>query len=124
MVNSRIEYLIERVLQNTCTLQEKMELAKWIEESSNDDELKLILGEKWIDFEPRHTISHDRAGEMLASILKKEPTSNVEPGPRIGQLSGSSRGSEQALGGRGALKKLERLLAHQHGQAAVAGQRA
>jgi len=87
MEKSRIQYLIERFFQNTCTQQEKVELAKWIEESSHDDELKQIMDEKWMNFESRHKIAPDRAGEILAAILKNKVTDIGETVPIVKRLS-------------------------------------
>lgn len=87
MANRRIHYLVERFFQNRCTQQEKTELAKWIKESPDDDELKQLLAEEWTNFESKHQMAPQRATEILETILSSKVPVAEETLPVIKRLN-------------------------------------
>lgn len=69
MTESNIRYLVQRVLRNQCSPEEKEALAAWIVKSENDTRLKNLLEEAWKDFESSEIMPDHKAEAMLAAIL-------------------------------------------------------
>src|SRR5690349_21519062 len=52
MLRERMQYLLDRYFQGICTAEEKEELARWINESKDDELLKQLVGNSWERFQP------------------------------------------------------------------------
>jgi ferric-dicitrate binding protein FerR (iron transport regulator) len=74
MLRERIQYLMERYFNGTCTAEEKRELAKWISEVQHDDDLKEVVAQTWDQFHPVDRMPDEVSERIQASLFEKEPT--------------------------------------------------
>ncbi len=70
--DERIYYLIDRFFNNSCSMEERLELAGWIAQSRNDAALKEYLAEIWQRFEPREDMPAEKANHLFTTILDTE----------------------------------------------------
>lgn len=79
-----VNQLLELYFLGEISPQEKILLAKWIEQPENEEELSRLLFEKWERFETNNAIPSGQSDEMLSMILAKakeiEHVQSVKPG--------------------------------------------
>lgn len=61
--------LIERLLDGSITPAEKEQLAQWILNDTNEEQLHSIMQQAWTDFQPGQTLPAEKADQILGSIL-------------------------------------------------------
>lgn len=77
MSNDRITTLLEKLMSNTCTWQEKKELFELIE-NVDDPQLKAVLEATWLQYDkPSHNLADANSREILNNILHRKPASHV-----------------------------------------------
>lgn len=59
MSDARIQYLISRLLEGTCSPVEKEELARWVNQAEGDDALKNMLEQAWEKYEPESALKEE-----------------------------------------------------------------
>jgi transmembrane sensor len=69
MNDNRLDVLFERYINGSCTPEEARELMELIARS-DDPQVKMLLTELWN--RPSHKLSHNKADEILKSILEKQ----------------------------------------------------
>jgi len=65
-----IAALIERLLDGSITPAEKQQLAQWLLDDSNEEQLHSIMERAWSDFQPGQTLPAGKADQILESILQ------------------------------------------------------
>lgn len=79
-----VNQLLELFFLGEISPEEKILLAKWIEQPENEEELSRLLFEKWEMFETNNAIPARQSDEMLSKILEKakeiEKAKPVKPG--------------------------------------------
>lgn len=70
MAEDRIYYLMDRLLHNASTEQEKAELARWINLFADGTELKNVLERIWDRYEPDTRMPAEKADRVLSAILQ------------------------------------------------------
>jgi ferric-dicitrate binding protein FerR (iron transport regulator) len=77
MSNDRITALLEKLMSNTCTWQEKKELFELIE-NVDDPQLKAVLEATWLQYDrPFHNLADANSREILNNILQRKPATQV-----------------------------------------------
>lgn len=71
MLRERIQYLMERYFNETCTAEEKKELAKWIG-AQDDNDLKEVVAQVWERYQPVTTMPDEVSERIQASLFEKE----------------------------------------------------
>jgi ferric-dicitrate binding protein FerR (iron transport regulator) len=74
MLRERLQYLVNRYFNGTCTEQERVELAEWIDAAPDDDALKELLEESWNRYEPDAAMPEEMSERILSSLFVKEPS--------------------------------------------------
>ena len=84
MYESRLEYLLNRYMQSSCTEQEEEELMKLLSNSSSKDQVKRIIENVIEHTHEEVEMSEGSASSILASILEKgqTPIMTAEEKPR------------------------------------------
>lgn len=72
MLRERMQYLLDRYFQGICTADEKEELARWINESKDDELLKQLAGNSWERFQPAEPMPAAVSERIQAAILPAE----------------------------------------------------
>lgn len=65
----RIQYLLQRYLEQTCTEEEKTELAGWISEAQHNEALQEALEQAWLQHRPSEPMPGEVSDRVLASIF-------------------------------------------------------
>lgn len=74
MSNDRITALLEKLMSNSCTWQEKKELFESIE-NVDDPQLKAVLEAAWLQYNrPSHNLADANSRVILDNILKRKPS--------------------------------------------------
>lgn len=71
MADKTIISLWQRFFREGLSPEEKEALAQWIENSSQNEELKALLENSWNEFEPDGKITDEKAASMLGTILAR-----------------------------------------------------
>lgn len=72
MLRERIQYLMERYFNETCTAEEKKELARWIGGIQDDNDLKEVVVKVWERYQPIATMPDEVSKRIQASLFEKE----------------------------------------------------
>lgn len=72
MLRERLQYLVNRYFNGTCTEEEQTELARWIDTAENDDALKEMVEETWSGYQPKTAMPEEVSGRILSSLFVKE----------------------------------------------------
>jgi transmembrane sensor len=70
----RIQYLLRRYLSQTCTEEEKTELARWIEEAQHDDALREALEQAWLQHRPLTPMPDEVSDRVLSAVFEAGET--------------------------------------------------
>lgn len=74
MLRERLQYLVNRYFDGTCTNDEQLELARYIDAAANDDALKAVLEETWSNYQPTAEMPADMPGRVLTAVFAQEQT--------------------------------------------------
>lgn len=69
MHNARIEYLLNQFFCNQCTDTEKSELAIYIENNSNDNELRMVLEQIWANYNHPSSMPDEVSQRIMQNIF-------------------------------------------------------
>lgn len=85
MTEQRAKYLLSLYFRQGCTPAEQEELDKWIHDCPDDEDLRRIMQEVWVDFAPTEAMDNDRAQQILSQILTPNvwTAPNVSPAPNV-----------------------------------------
>ena len=83
MPSARIKYLVERYFDNTCTPDERLELARWISEEASEDMLGEALGASWESYAPQLGMPDEMSDRIVASLFGTAPAAKAVPQRRI-----------------------------------------
>lgn len=72
MLRERMQYLMERYFNGTCTAAEKHELAQWISEVQDDQDLKEVVAQTWERFRPEDRMPDEVSTRIQASLFEEE----------------------------------------------------
>lgn len=72
MSEGRIDDLVAKFFQQTCTPAEKRELAAWIEQSADDAALQRVLERAWAHYEPVADLTPTASSRILDDILGRQ----------------------------------------------------
>ncbi|WP_119079130.1 FecR family protein [Chitinophaga alhagiae] len=72
MLRERLQYLVNRYFNGTCTEDEQKELARWIDTAGNDSALKELLEEAWSGYQPDVSMPEDMSGRILSAVFVQE----------------------------------------------------
>ena len=73
MSESRLNYLFQVYFNKTATARERDELMELLMHSENDERVKILLTDTWVQFSSQNKLFNNKRGdEMLANILQKE----------------------------------------------------
>lgn len=72
MLRERLQYLVNRYFNGTCTEDEQKELARWIDSARNDDALKELLEEAWSGYKPDVTMPGEMSERILSAVFEEE----------------------------------------------------
>ncbi|MEO7044232.1 MAG: FecR domain-containing protein, partial [Ferruginibacter sp.] len=70
---------MKRYIGRTCTNKEREELAGWISQFRDDEQLTQFLEKIWADYEPVDKMASERANAILSSILLSQVEQKQEP---------------------------------------------
>jgi ferric-dicitrate binding protein FerR (iron transport regulator) len=71
MPTERIQYLVQRFFNNSCTPEEKEELAAWIIMPGNNEPLKELLRNAWEDHTPHTEMPEDMSQRLLTAMFRE-----------------------------------------------------
>lgn len=74
MSEGRIDDLVAKFFQQTCTPAEKRELATWIEQSADDAALQQVLERAWANYEPVANLTAGASSRIMDGILGRQGT--------------------------------------------------
>lgn len=69
MISARISYLAARYFDNTCTPAEKLELAAWIGQQTDDAVLEAVLGEAWESHVPLIMMPDEMSERIVTAMF-------------------------------------------------------
>jgi ferric-dicitrate binding protein FerR (iron transport regulator) len=69
MISARVSYLAARYFDNTCTPAEKLELAAWVVQQTDDAVLEEVLGEAWESHVPEITMPGEMSDRIVAALF-------------------------------------------------------
>ncbi|WP_343702056.1 FecR domain-containing protein [Chitinophaga sp.] len=72
MLRERLQYLVNRYFNGTCTEDEQKELARWIDSARNDDTLKELLEEAWSGYKPDVAMPGEMSERILSAVFEEE----------------------------------------------------
>lgn len=74
MSNARIQYLVNRYFNGTCSGEERQELADWVNRSESDTAIQAVLENAWRDYEPGEAerLAGEAAMERVYTRLSEE----------------------------------------------------
>jgi ferric-dicitrate binding protein FerR (iron transport regulator) len=98
MPSARIKYLVERYFDNTCTPDERLELARWISEEASEDMLGEALGASWESYVPQLGMPDEMSDRIVASLFGTAPAAKAVPQRRIGRYAWWAAASILLLG--------------------------
>ena len=75
----KIEYLVHRYFSDACTLEEKDELARWIQQSGDNDALRNVLQQAWEKYEPVALMPDEVSGRILSSLFGPQQETHTAP---------------------------------------------
>ncbi|GEP95800.1 iron dicitrate transporter FecR [Chitinophaga cymbidii] len=67
-----MQYLMERYFNDTCTAEERQELAEWISEAGHDDDLKAVVAQTWERFHPADQMPDEVSARIQAALFSDE----------------------------------------------------
>lgn len=73
MISERMNYLVERFFNQSISDHEKVELAKWIEQAKNDEQLKEVLEHAWQQHTATVAMPDEMSERIESFIFRKEP---------------------------------------------------
>lgn len=71
MSKDRIQYLLDRLLEGSCSDAESRELADWMDSLGDEEDWGRRLEKLWQDFHPGDHMDPERAQNMLSGILQQ-----------------------------------------------------
>ncbi|CAL1519336.1 FecR domain-containing protein [Chitinophaga sp. MM2321] len=74
----RINDLVEKFFQQSCTAEEKVELAAWIQQSANDEALREVLETAMMQYEPEVAMPGDASERVLANLFGPSRTEEAD----------------------------------------------
>lgn len=77
MSEGRIDDLVAKFFQQTCTAAEKRELATWIEQSADDAALQRVLERAWANYEPVADLTATASSRIMDDILGRQGAAPV-----------------------------------------------
>lgn len=84
MPDQYISELLNRLFHGTISVSEKESLARWVQESGEEDHLKEMIQQSWQQFETQETLPQAKANELLQSILFHAKSQEKQPAKLIG----------------------------------------
>ena len=84
MPDQYISELLNRFFRGTISVPEKESLARWVQESGEEDHIKELMQQSWQQFEPQETLPQAKANELLQSILFQAKSQEKQPAKLIG----------------------------------------
>lgn len=79
MPEERIYYLVERFFHQSCTEEEKAELARWIDQSAGDAALREVLERAWEQYEPDTAMPGEATARVLARVFQASDEGEAAP---------------------------------------------
>ncbi|MET7000231.1 FecR domain-containing protein [Chitinophaga defluvii] len=79
MPEERIHYLVERFFHQSCTEEEKAELARWIDQSASDAALREVLERAWEQYEPDTVMPDATSAAVLARVFQTAAGEEAAP---------------------------------------------
>lgn len=80
MLRERLQYLMDRYFDGTCTDAEQKELAAWINTGPKDDALKELAEETWNRYQPETAMPQEVSEKILSALFVKKA---VKPAVRL-----------------------------------------
>ena len=87
MAEDRIYYLMDRLLHNACTDSEKAELARWINLSTHDEDLKNLLEKIWDRYASDTRMPAEKMDRALSAILQSSAGNATESAVPVRKLN-------------------------------------